>query len=197
MIGARTPSPAADEALDKALSQMLRAGQIISHLRDFMARAEPDKVEQSLHDLIRRACELVDPWANEANVKIALLLDAAEDTVLADRVQLEQAIVNLMRNAIEAMAESRERRLTISTLLEDGMIQTDVADSGPGRVETPSSELFVPFTSTMQKGLGVGLSISRSIIEAHDGSIRAAANPRGGAKFRFTLPLARFEDTAR
>jgi two-component system CheB/CheR fusion protein len=196
MVGARTPSPAVDEALDKALSQMLRAGQIVSRLREFMAQGEPDKVEQSLHALIRRACELVGPSANEANVEIVLLLNAAEDIVLAERVQIEQAIVNLMRNAIEAMAESRERKLTISTVLNDGMIHTNVADTGPGLTDAPSSELFAPFTSTKKNGLGVGLSISRSIIEAHYGSIWAAANPGGGAKFGFTLPLARFEDAA-
>ena len=194
MIGARTPSPAVEEALDKGLAQMLRAGQIISHLREFMARGEPDKVEQSLHDLIRRTCELVGPSARETDVEIVLKLDAPEDMVLADRVQIEQAMVNLIRNAIEAMTNSRERKLTISTVIDDGMIRTDVADTGPGLTSTASSELFVPFTSSKKNGLGVGLSISRSIIEAHYGTIWAEPNPGGGAKFSFTLPLARFED---
>ncbi len=193
MIGARTPSHAVEEALDKGLAQMLRAGQIISHLREFMARGEPDKVEQSLHDLIRRACELVGASANEANVEIVVKLDAPEDMVLADRVQIEQAMVNLMRNAIEAMANSRERRLTISTVLDEGMVQADVADTGPGLTDAARSELFVPFASSKKDGLGVGLSISRSIIEAHYGRIWAEPNPGGGAKFSFTLPLARFE----
>ena len=85
---------------------MLRAGQIISHLREFMARGEPDKVEQSLHDLIRRTCELVGPSANETDVQIALKLDAPEDMVLADRVQIEQAMVNLMTRSVEAMSET-------------------------------------------------------------------------------------------
>ncbi|MBV9287539.1 MAG: PAS domain S-box protein, partial [Hyphomicrobiales bacterium] len=196
MLGAEPPSTpqAVNEALDKASSQMLRAGQIVSHMREFMARGEPDKVEQSLHELIRRACELARPLARETSVEIVLRLDAAEDTVLADRIQIEQAILNLMRNAIEAMSDTPERRLTLSTALEDGMIRTDVADTGPGVTLSTRAELFVPFTSTKTEGLGIGLSISRSIIEAHYGTIWADANPGGGARFSFTLPLARFEE---
>ena len=188
---------AVDEALDKASAQMHRAGQIIAHLREFITRGEPDKMEQSLHGLIRRTCELVAPSAREAKVDVVLNLDAAEDKVLADRVQIEQAMVNLMRNAIEAMEESKERRLTISTSLEDGMIRADFADSGHGLTASANSDLFVPFTSTKSNGLGVGLSISRSIIEAHYGTIWAEANPGGGAKFTFTLPLARLEELDR
>ena len=186
--------PAINETLDKASSQMMRASQIISHLREFMARGEPDKVEQSLHDLIRRTCELMTPSAKERNVDIALLLNAADDTVLADKVQIEQALVNLMRNAFDAMDEFRERTLTIATGLENGMIRTEVSDTGYGLSESSNSDLFVPFTSTKKNGLGVGLSISRSIIEAHYGIIWAEANPGGGAKFCFTLPLAKLEN---
>jgi two-component system CheB/CheR fusion protein len=199
MLGAKAESsvPAVDEALEKAASQMLRAGQIISHLREFMGRGEPNKLEQSLHDLIRSACELVTPAAREAEVQVALRLDAAEDAVLADRVQIEQAIVNLSRNAIEAMSgQEGERKLTISTSLENDMIRTDITDTGTGVSPSAYAELFVPFTSTKATGLGVGLSISRSIIEAHYGSIWAEANPGGGAKFSFTLPLARLESAS-
>ena len=188
---------AVNDALDKASSQMHRAGQIIAHLREFMARGEPDKMEQSLHDLIRRTCELVAPSARQAGVEIVLHLDAAEDKVLADRVQIEQAMVNLVRNAIEAMSDAPERKLTISTALEDGMIRADFSDTGHGLPAKAGVELFVPFTSTKSSGLGVGLSISRSIVEAHYGTIWAEANPGGGAKFCFTLPLARLESRDR
>ena len=194
LIGAK-PGPSdtrVDEALDKASSQMHRAGQIITHLREFIARGEPDKIEQSLHELIRRACELLAPSAKEATTEIVFHLDAAEDTVLADRVQVEQAIFNLVRNAIEAMIDSPERKITISTSLDEGMIRTDVSDTGGGLPD--NIDLFVPFVSTKSSGLGVGLSISRSIIEAHYGAIWAEANPGGGAKFSFTLPLARLEN---
>ena len=196
LLGATaTPAEAAvNDALDKASSQMHRAGQIITHLREFMARGEPDKTEQSLHDLIHRTCELVAPSAKQAGVEIVLNLDAAEDKVLADRVQIEQAMVNLFRNAIEAMSDAPERKLTISTALVDGMIRADFSDTGHGLPAKAGLELFVPFTSTKSSGLGVGLSISRSIVEAHYGAIWAEPNPGGGAKFCFTLPLARLED---
>ena len=181
------------EALDKASAELLRAGQIITHMREFLARGEPNRVEQSLHALIRRTCELVASTAREHEIEIVLGLNAEEDEVLADRVPIEQALVNLIRNGIEAMEDARDRRLTISTSLQDGMIRTDVSDRGRGLSPTAQADLFVPFVSTKSNGLGVGLSISRSIIEAHYGSVWAEANPEGGAKFSFTLPLARLE----
>ncbi len=196
LLGARAepPQPAVDEALDKASSQLHRAGHIIAHLREFVARGEPNKIEHGLHDLIRSACELVAPSAKEADVDILLFLDAADDKVLADKVQIEQALVNLMRNAIEAMDPSPVRKLSISTTVDNEMIRTDVADTGRGLPTTAHSELFVPFNSNKSSGLGVGLSITRSIVEAHYGMIWADDNPGGGAKFSFTLPLARLEE---
>ena len=185
---------AVDDALDKASQQMHRAGQIVAHLREFMARGEPDKIELSLHDLIKTTCSLVIPLAREAGVDVVLRLDAAEDKVLADRIQVEQAMVNLIRNAIQAMSDATRRRLTISTALQDGMIRADFSDTGSGLPASAKEELFTPFSSTKSDGLGVGLSISRSIVEAHYGTIWAEANPGGGAKFSFTLPLARLEN---
>ena len=180
ILGAEAvPNRLAAESLEKASAQMLRAAHIISHLREFMARGEPNKVERSLHALIRGACDLMQASAKEAGVEIVLLLNAAEDQVLADQVQVEQAILNLMRNAIEAMSEARERKLIIATSLEEGMVRTDVSDTGPGLDPSAHSDLFVPFTSTKPNGLGVGLSISRSIIEAHYGTIWAEDNPGG------------------
>ncbi len=173
---------------------MHRAGQIIAHLREFVARGEPNKTEQGLHDLIKRACELVAASATEAGVEIVMALNAAEDTVLADMVQIEQALVNLMRNAIEAMDGAPARKLSIATAIDRDMIRTDIADTGCGLPASAYADLFVPFTSTKSSGLGVGLSISRSIVESHYGTIWADANPGGGAKFSFTLPLAGLEE---
>ena len=190
------PDAAINEALDKATAQMHRAGQIIAHLREFMSRGEPDKTEQSLHDLIGTTCELVAPAARQAGVEIVQRLEAAEDKVLADRVQIEQAMVNIIRNAVEAMSDAPERKLTISTTVEEDMVRVDFADTGRGLAGPASVDLFVPFSSTKSDGLGVGLSISRSIIDAHYGTIWAESNPGGGAKFCFTLPLARMESAA-
>jgi two-component system CheB/CheR fusion protein len=189
----QAPKPELQEAIDKAASQLMRAGQIIAHLREFMARGEPNRMERSLHGLIRRASDLAAPTARERNIDVVLLLEAAEDEVLADSVHIEQALLNLMRNAMEAMDGAKLRKLTISTAMQDGMIRTEVADTGHGLSEQANADLFVPFTSTKASGLGVGLSISRSIIESHYGTIWAEANAGGGAKFCFTLPLARME----
>ncbi len=195
MLGAKAEAldPRVDEALGKASSQLMRAGQIVSHIREFVARGEPSKLEHSLHDLIRRACEFIAPVAREADVELVLRLEAPEDLVLADRVQIEQALVNLCRNGIEAMTETPERTLTIATSVENRVIRTDVADTGTGLALLPNLDIFAPFTSTKSNGLGIGLSICRSIVESHHGTIWAEANPGGGAKFGFTLPLARFE----
>ena len=194
IAGAGSQPPMLGEALEKASGQLLRAGQIIAHLREFITRGEPNRVEQSLHALIRSACDLVAPLMRELSVELTLRLDAAEDEVLADRIHIEQALINLIRNAMEAMANSEERKLAISTSLQDGMVRTDVTDTGRGLSEQSNVDLFVPFTSTKRTGLGVGLSISRSIVEAHYGAIWAEANPAGrGAQFSFTLPLGRLE----
>lgn len=183
--------PAAEEALDKACDQILRAGDIIRHMREFVARSEPNKTLQSLHELIRAACELTSVSARHANVRLVLDLRAADDLIVGDTVQLKQVMVNLMRNAVEAMRGTEVRRLAISTVLtDDGAIRTDFADSGPGLSEALRERLFEPFKTTKPNGLGVGLSLSRSIIEAHYGKIWAEPNESGGTVFRFTLPLA-------
>ena len=183
------------EALEKASAQVMRAGRIVGHLREFVARREPDMTAQSLHELIRKAGDLTAPTAKQANVTMTLRLDAAQDRVLADNVQVEQALVNLIRNGIDAIGASSRREVTIATSLVDGDIQTEVIDSGPGLALANESELFEPFTSTKTGGLGVGLSITRSIIEAHHGRISAENIDGGGAKFTFALPLA--EDQGR
>lgn len=185
-------APGLNEALDNASAQTMQAGRIIGHLREFIARGEPDKTIQSLHEVIRRACELTQAGSKQAKIELILQLNAPRDDVLADKVQIEQALVNLIRNAKDAMSATNEGRLTISTSSEDGVIRADVADTGPG-VSVEVADLFEPFTSTKAEGLGVGLSISRSIIEAHYGKIWTEPNPDGGAKFSFTLPLAEAE----
>ena len=118
-------------------------------------------------------------------------LDPAADVVFADRVQIQQVLVNLIRNAVDAMAHSPRRELTItSRRLEDGAAEVSVSDTGPGVDEAFRERLFQPFMTTKAEGRGVGLSISRSIVEAHGGRIWAELNAQGGAVFRFTLPPA-------
>jgi two-component system sensor kinase FixL len=115
--------------------------------------------------------------------------DPSVDLVLVDRIQVQQVLVNLLRNAIEAMQACARRQLVVSTTpTADHMVCVNVTDTGPGIAPDVASKLFRPFNTTKRSGLGVGLSISRTIIESHGGQITVAPNPDGGTIFRFTLP---------
>jgi two-component system, LuxR family, sensor kinase FixL len=175
-------------ALDKATEQVLRAGQIIRRLRDFVSRGETERRVESISKLIEEASALALVGAKELAVNVRWQFDANIDLVLADRVQIQQVLINLIRNAIDAMMESPRRELAITTrLTDDSMLEVDVADTGPGIAPEIADQLFQPFITTKREGMGVGLSISRTIVDAHGGRIWAEPNPEGGTIFRFTL----------
>ncbi|PIT00620.1 histidine kinase [Bradyrhizobium nitroreducens] len=190
LAGSSDPnSPKVESALDRAAEQALRAGQIIRRLRDFVSRGESEKRVESLSKLIEEAGALGLAGAREQNVQLRFSLDPDADLVLADRVQIQQVLVNLFRNALEAMAQSPRRELVVAnTRVGDGMIEVEVSDSGTGFRDDVIPNLFQTFFTTKDTGMGVGLSISRSIIEAHGGRMWAENNASGGATFRFTLP---------
>jgi C4-dicarboxylate-specific signal transduction histidine kinase len=191
LIGKSSSKPAGvEDALAKAVDQVARAGQIVAHMRTFVTSGEPDITNQSMHQLVRNAYEAVSV-AGLVSVDVSFHVDLRDDRVLADKIQVQQVLVNLIRNAVEAMHDASWRKLTISTLAtEDGMIRTEVCDTGPGLPSQIKETLFEPFKTTKASGMGIGLSISRSIIEAHHGHLWAEANPAGGAVFCFTLPMA-------
>jgi two-component system sensor kinase FixL len=180
-----------ESAMDRASEQALRAGQIIRRLRDFVARGESEKRVESIAKLIEESGALGLTGAREQGVNLQFELDRKHDLVLVDRVQIQQVLVNLFRNALEAMAASPQRKLVASTraIVED-MIEISVADTGSGFADGIESNLFQTFFTTKETGMGVGLSISRSIVEAHGGKMWAENNTAGGATFRFTLPAA-------
>ena len=182
--------------LDSASQQIMRAAGIVRQLREFIMRGEPEKAFANLHDLIREASQATTTNMSEADVKLGLQLGANVDRVFVDSVQIKQVLVNLISNAIEAMKISAERELTISTSLIHDTIRIDVVDTGVGFSEIGKENLFEPFATSKAGGMGVGLSISRSIVEAHDGKIWAESNPGGGAVFSFVLPLANAEHEA-
>jgi two-component system, LuxR family, sensor kinase FixL len=183
------------EALDKAGEQALRAGQIIRRLRDFVARGESERAVENLQKLVEEAGALAMVGAKERDIRVRFVFDPRVELVLADKVQVQQVILNLIRNAIEAMEHAERRELTVSVDEQDGgLAMVSIADTGPGIAADVMDQLFQPFVTTKRTGMGVGLSISRTIIEAHGGRIWVEARPGGGALFRFTLRTVSKED---
>jgi two-component system sensor kinase FixL len=176
------------DAMDKAADQALRAGQIIRRLREFVDRREGERRVESVTKLVEEASALALVGAKDQGVRVTFRFDPAIDLVLADKVQIQQVLLNLIRNAIEAMDGARRRELVIATVpVDDDMVAIEVADSGSGIAPEMAAQLFQPFITTKRHGMGVGLSISRTIVEAHGGQIGAGPNPAGGTIFRFTL----------
>jgi two-component system, LuxR family, sensor kinase FixL len=183
------------EAIDKAAEQSLRAGQIIRRLRDFVARGETERRIESLKKLLEEASALALVGAKDRGVRVTYAFDPTLDSVLADKVQIQQVVLNLVRNAIESMEQSDRRGLMICTERgTDGMAIVKVVDTGTGIAPEIAGQLFQPFITTKSQGLGVGLSISRTIIESHGGRIWVESNPGGGSDFRFTLRAVSQED---
>ncbi len=192
MLDAARPDPARlKEALAKAADQALRAGDIIKHLRQFVAKGETERTLEDPAKLMEEASALALVGARQKGYRVALRFDRNLGLVIVDKIQVQQVALNLIRNAMDSMEDSPERDLTVSLEPADGqMVKVSVIDSGPGIAAEIRDRLFQPFVSTKAQGMGVGLSICRTIIEAHRGRIWAEDNASGGAVFAFTLPLA-------
>jgi two-component system, LuxR family, sensor kinase FixL len=183
------------EAIDNAAEQALRAGQIIRRLRDFVARGENEQRVESINKLVEEASALALVGAKDHGIRVRFQLSEAGDLVLADKVQIQQVLLNLIRNAIEAMQDTERRDLTLSSGHNGaGQLTVSVTDTGPGIAPEIANQLFQPFVTTKPQGMGVGLSISRTIIEAHGGRIWIEPNPEGGTIFKFTLPMVSSEE---
>jgi two-component system sensor kinase FixL len=183
------------EAMDKAAEQALRAGQVIRRLRDFVARGESERRVEDVKKLVEEASALALVGVKDKGVRVRFDFDPRIDFVLADKVQIQQVLLNLMRNAIEAMEDTEKRELVVSTTAApDSMVEISVADTGGGIAPEIVAQLFQPFITTKRQGMGVGLSISRTIVEAHGGSIAPRSNPGGGTVFCFTLPAVTKEE---
>jgi C4-dicarboxylate-specific signal transduction histidine kinase len=176
----------------------LRAGQIVRRMRNFVRPQAGCLAEVDLHELIREVAELCRGDLERACASLSLDLSAGDATVSIDPIQIQQVVVNLIRNAVQALesGSATDRRLSICTSLDGPMVQVAVSDSGPGFSATVYESLFTPFQTTKPDGLGVGLAICRSIIEQHQGSIRAESPSDQGATISFTLPLCHRYDAA-
>ena len=177
------------EALEDAGAQTFRAGQIVRRLRDFVSRGEMERRIENLPRLVTEANALALVGSREHGIEVQVRLDPEADEVFVDRIQIQQVLVNLIRNAIDAMIDSPVRGLTIRTDREPGdFVRMSIEDSGSGISETVAPQLFQPFVTSKQSGMGIGLSICRTIVEAHGGRIWFEPAPDSGTIFHFTLP---------
>ncbi|MDR7153454.1 two-component system sensor kinase FixL [Sphingobium xenophagum] len=179
------------EAMDESARQALRAGEIIRSLREFIKRGETLRQPEPLRGLLAEGAALAFIGTDSRGIDMDVQVDRQVDRVLANRVQLQQVIINLVRNAVDAMHDSPARILRLSAApADDGKVEVVVADSGPGLDPAMSRTLFTPFTTTKANGMGVGLSISQTIVEGHGGRIWATPSQWGGTAFHFTLDRA-------
>ena len=175
--------------LDKAASQTLRAGEIIRRLRNFVEKGETNKDPEDLNQVVEEAMTLGVVGAADAGIKIVTDLAADLPDVMMDKIQIQQVILNLIRNAIDAMQTAPARVLTVVTAMNGDLTHVSVADTGPGLHPDIAERLFQPFVTTKEHGMGIGLSVCRSIVEAHGGKISARPNRDGGVTFSFSLPV--------
>lgn len=177
------------EYISRAAEQSHRAGDIIRHLREFTEKGETEQRPENINEVVQEACDLFLRDAPDRGVTVITEYGKNLSLVMMDRIQIQQVVTNLVRNAIDAMNEVPIKRLTIKTNADaNGGVVVSVADTGPGLSDEVAGNLFKPFTTTKSTGMGMGLSISQSIIEAHDGEIEATPNEAGGVTFSFTLP---------
>lgn len=182
------------DALEETAKQSLRAGGIIRHLREFVTRGETERTPENMRKLIEEAGALALVGSREQGIRTVFEFAPDTETVLVDRVQIQQVLINLMRNAMEAMRGSDQRELIVRTSRGGPEhISVEVSDTGPGISDEIAARLFQPFVTSKASGMGIGLSISKRIIEAHGGQISASRNEKGGATFRFSLPVGEKE----
>ncbi|MFX4087328.1 MULTISPECIES: PAS domain S-box protein [Sphingobium] len=186
--GNRDDMPMISEALNDAAGEAIRAGQIVRRLRDFVARGEVEKTVENLPELITEAAALGLIGARERGVQSHFQFDPGASQVLVDKVQIQQVLINLIRNAVEAMVSEVDRRVWVSTCRDGkGMIRVTVADTGPGVPAHVADQLFTAFVTTKSDGMGLGLSICRTIVEANGGRIYLEPREGGGSQFHFTV----------
>ncbi len=189
--GRATDPGTVSSLLEKTVQQASRAGQIIRRLRQFIARGETERMLEDLNAVVEEASMLALVGSGGKGIAARRALEKGLPPVLIDKIQIHQVITNLIRNSIDALDGVARREIVIRTeRAGHDMVLIAVADTGPGLAAEIADRLFQPFVTTKPSGLGIGLSICRSIVEAHGGRLWASANPGGGTIFRVSLPIA-------
>jgi two-component system sensor kinase FixL len=177
------------EAVDDAAAQAIRAGRIVRRLRDFMSHGDNDRHSEDISKLVGEANALALVGSREHGIEVQVQFEAKQTHVFVDRIEIQQVLVNLIRNAVDATVTSPVRSITIRTCdMDRDMVQVSVEDTGSGISDSVAEQLFQPFVTSKQGGMGIGLSICRTIVEAHGGRIWFESRPGGGTIFNFTLP---------
>lgn len=190
-----SPSPAQVEKVRdivaKTAGQLVRAGKIIRNLRNLAEKNQGERAPEDLNGVVEDSVTLCLAGMADRNLQVTLELEPALTPVMIDKIQIQQVLTNLIRNSVEAMSGQKRPQLTIATGMEQpNFAQATVSDTGGGLREDVMARLFQPFTTTKQGGMGIGLSISQTIIENHGGRLRVLRNDAKGAAFRLTLPLS-------
>lgn len=181
-------SPKLGEFLGKTVEQADRAGQIIRRLRSFVEKGSTERHPEELNRIVTEATNLATIGARVDGIRVEFDLAEALPAISMDKIQIQQVIVNLVRNAIEALRDAKRRELVVQTIAASGAQEVVIRDTGHGIHPSVAEKLFTPFLTTKKDGMGIGLSISQSIIESHEGRLWAEPNPGGGTIFRFRLP---------
>jgi two-component system sensor kinase FixL len=195
-----TVPPRVEEALEKAVAQAARAGEIIRRLRQYVGKGENERRFEDLNNVVEEAIALALIGAKQHGVRVMLELAPDLPRIALDKIQIQQVVLNLVRNAVEAMLATEDPLLTIGTrqYAKRGvglLAEVKISDSGCGLDSAVFGQIFQPFVTTKADGMGVGLSICRSIVEAHGGRIWAEPNPLGGTSFTFTLSMTATDET--
>lgn len=200
ILMASTPAidPRIREIIEEIHRSDIRASEIIRSMRSLLKKKDIERAVVDMNQLTQEMASLVAGEATQKGIEVDLRTSGDALTVAGDRVHLEQVLLNLMINGIEALSstESATRRLAVRASGDNGCVTVSVSDTGPGIPDALLERVFDPFFTTKPEGMGIGLSISRSIIEAHDGGISAENDPQGGAAMRFWLPRCQGEAEA-
>ena len=177
------------EYMDQAVTQALRAGAVVRLLREFTSRGDTERSVEDINAVVEEICKLTTLGTAGDGIDLELNLAADLPPVLIDHVQIQQVVLNLVRNSIDALRDCETRTISVATVPNGDMVEVVVSDNGPGLPEEVRERVFEPFVSTKPDGIGIGLSICRTIVEAHGGRIAVDTGTTSGAGFRFSVPV--------